>query len=283
MADNPLPELVVEALETALQRDGETPLIKKGKAGGLLPAKSSPERKKAMEACLDEKLGLFTINTITKGKTATQLVTITPTGIETLLKQADPIRRAELMEKASESHRDTVDTVALHLAENDLNRIADEQQRLSEESKQLSEMMIQLMDSQFEQIRKNQDRLEREAEALQAMRRPEHHDSGSTNDAESRIYSELVQAWYDCDDSATRQTLERVMANGGLEQVGIPGDSVNFDADEHRSDDDLAPGQPATVVTPGWVVRLNGGNVPITKITVEALRPLEEEEMDSMV
>ena len=286
MADDPLPELVIEALETALQRDGETPLIKKGKSVGLLPAKSSPERKKAVDICLDEKRGFFKIESATKGKTTTHLAALTSTGIKTLLKLADPQRRSELIEQAAEEHRNTVDTVALELAEDDLNRIADEQQLLSEESKQLSEMMIRLMDTQFDTIRKNQERLQREAEALQAMKRPEHEEIVSTsqpsmeNDSRTQLCQDLVNAWQAAETEETRKTLERIMLNNGLEHAETRGDSVQYNADTHVSDDDLLPEQPATVVSPGWRLNSEQGTLSLSKSKVEALRPHELDEGD---
>src|SRR5262245_30173241 len=83
--ESPLPEmvsdLVLAALEQALQDEGEVRLTGKGRLKGLLPSgRITPAKKEALAQCLDKELNVFRVREVAEGKgssAATYFVTPT--------------------------------------------------------------------------------------------------------------------------------------------------------------------------------------------------------------
>jgi hypothetical protein len=75
---------------------------------------------------------------------------------------------------------------------------------------------------------------------------------------ETGLAMQLVLAWRDYPDPATRAALERLMLFSRMVRVGAQGEVVPFNGVQHATDDDLWPDDPAVIETPGWGVPNNG-------------------------
>ncbi len=95
-------------------------------------------------------------------------------------------------------------------------------------------------------------------------------DSESERDFHRDITLELVFAWQDAETKEARKSLERVMFNVGIRELGTVGERVEFNGIYHDTNDDLFPDEPASIVQPGWQVRRGGKTRVLAKAMVQA-------------
>jgi hypothetical protein len=262
--------LVLEALEKAIQQEGESRLVSKGtKTPGLLPGgKQTAAKQEAKDQCLDPRLGLFEVREVEegKGKSAAKVhfVTITPAGIELLFGRISASRRAELLEKCANPHKEAALEASLRAVEGELRQVAVEQERLDKRASELRDFVKRMVDEQLTAIDQRRESLERQAAEIKRLAPcgprapgpslvpPPEPTTEEDIDFQRSLCRELVFAWQDASDAQVREDLERVMMNTGLEPMGEVGAIVPFDGREHRTESDLRPGDPAEVVGRGW-------------------------------
>ncbi|HVK18964.1 MAG TPA: hypothetical protein VM533_18685 [Fimbriiglobus sp.] len=280
-------QLVLGALETALQQEGESRLVPQGKKKGLLPGGASRAKSEAVHQCLDAKLRLFVVREVVEGGKTAYFVVPTPEGIEKLFTQR-PAQRGELLEKCANSYKEAVKDVVHRLAESELRQVVAQQTQLANRAAELRESVARMASEQLDAIRRTKEDLDRQAADLRQLideqpktpgdggdvarttRRIEPPRTDGDIDFQRDLCRELVFAWQDTAEPDTRAALERVMLNSGLAQVGEVGAAVAFDGREHRTESDLLPGQPAVVVEPGWQYRSPRGLLLIAQAVVAA-------------
>jgi hypothetical protein len=281
-------QLVLGALEEALQKEGESRLVTQGKKKGLLPGGASRAKSEAVHQCLDAKLGLFTVLEVKEGGKTVHFVTPAPEGIETLFTRRTTAQRGELLEKCANSYKEAAKAVVHRLAEDELRQVVAQQTQLANRAGELRESVVRMASEQLDAIRRTKENLDRQAADLRKLideppkppkdvgdtvrppRRPEMPQTDGDIDFQRDLCRELVFAWQDTAEPDTRAALERVMLNSGLTQVGEVGAAVAFDGREHHTESDLLPGQPAVVVEPGWQYRSPRGVLLIAKAVVTA-------------
>jgi len=101
-------------------------------------------------------------------------------------------------------------------------------------------------------------------------------DSESERDFHRDITLELVFAWQDAETKEAKKSLERVMFNVGIRELGAPGDRVDFNGIYHDTNDDLFPDEPAIIMESGWQVRRGGKTRVLAKAVVKAEEELSE-------
>jgi len=79
----------------------------------------------------------------------------------------------------------------------------------------------------------------------------------------------LVYSWQDSPCAETRQSLETVMLNLGLERVEEAGQVVDFNGLTLRGKQPMSQGDKVRIVQPGWRLRNGRGNHLIAKAEVE--------------
>ena len=273
-------ELVVDALEKAIQQEGEIRLLAKGagKPGLLAGGKLTAAKQKAIDQCLDPSLAWFSVREAEEGKGKTagkvQYLSITRPGVETLFARRSPAERIELLEKCANPHKEAANDALLRLAEIDLKAIDQERARLEERDAALRGLVQRIASVQIAALEQDRIQLERRASEVRSMsalaeqtaiekpakgepqqsRVPIERQPVTEGDADYQrsLARELVFAWQDSSDSEARAVLERVMMNAGLDRIGEAGDQVSFDGRDHHTESDLLPGHPAVIVEPGW-------------------------------
>lgn len=95
-------------------------------------------------------------------------------------------------------------------------------------------------------------------------------ESESERDFHRDITLELVFAWQDAETKEAKKSLERVMFNVGIRELGSVGERVDFNGIYHDTNDDLFPDEPASIVVPGWQVRRGGKTRVLAKAMVKA-------------
>lgn len=281
-------QLVLGALETALQQEGESRLVTQGKKKGLLPGGASRAKSEAVRQCLDAKLGLFTVREVKEGDKTVHFVAPAPDGIETLFSRRTPAQRGELLEKCATSYKEAANEAVHRLVEGELRQVAAQQAQLASRASELRAAVVRMASEQLDVIHRTKDDLDRQAADLRKLidepAKPPRDEGGTVRpprrdklpqtdgdiDFQRDLCRELVFAWQDTAEPDTRAALERVMLNSGLAQVGEVGATVAFDGREHQTESDLLPGQPAVVVESGWQYRSPRGVLLIAKAVVAA-------------
>jgi hypothetical protein len=282
-------QLVLDALQTALQQEGECRLVTQGKKKGLLPGGVSKAKAEAVRQCLDAKLGLFRVREVMEGGKAVHFVAPTPEGIEALFERWTPAQRAELLKKCATSYKEAADEAARRLVEAELQQVVAQQEQLARRAGELRDVVVRMATEQLDAVRRAKEDLDRQAAGIRKLIEEPPHGSGRGEesrpspgrqvglpqtdgdiDFQRDLCRELVFAWQDTTTPAAREALERVMLNSGLEPVGSVGQAVTFDGREHQTEGDLLPGQPAVVVEPGWRYRSPRGVLLIAQAVVAA-------------
>ncbi len=287
-------DLLLEALETALEREGECRLMPKGaRAKGLLPAgRLTAARKQTLEQCLDRELGLFSVREVEEGEgtstTKAYFVTITPRGIEFLFARRTPAERQELLSKCANPHKEIAHDAWLRVTADELNRITSERELLDKRAAELRKLIKEVVEEQFAALDRARKDLERQRDELQGVAHPIPEPGGPERpgkktgdrpigpvtdgdiDFQRDLCRELVFAWQDNSEPEARAALEVVMGNAGLERFGETGETVSFDNREHHAASDLLPGQPAVVLEPGWQLKSPRGTLLIAPMQVTA-------------
>jgi hypothetical protein len=292
MAKQEVGDLVLAALETALEHEGECRLLTAGKQKGLLPGgRATAAKTQAMDKCLDPELGLFTIREVEegKGKSASKVryVTITRRGIELLLMRRTPAERHELLEKCANPHKELAQEALLNVVEEELKRIESQREALDNRSTELRQVIKKPASDQLAALDRARRDLDRQFEELQRLtsgmnvpangtvppgprERPPRPDPASEGDIEfqQHLCHQLVFAWQDNADPEARAVLEPAMLNAGLERVGEVGETVPFDNRDHRTASNLLPGEPARIIEPGWQLVSQRGTLLIAPMEV---------------
>lgn len=81
----------------------------------------------------------------------------------------------------------------------------------------------------------------------------------------------LVFAWQDAESPETRQSLEPVMRNLGLDQVEKIGAKVEFNGLLHECNGEVQKGEVVRVILPGWQLKGPQGQYVIAKAQVETI------------
>lgn len=296
-----LGELVLDALEKAIQQDGECRLLSKGKGNpGLLPGGSlTLAKKQAKEHCLSPDLGLFSIREVEegKGKSAGKVhfVTITRTGVALLFSRKTFAQRSDLLEKCANPHKEIALEANLKAAEQELKQIVEERERLDKRASGLRSFLKRVVEEQLTAIAESRESLDSQAKDLESLVLPPGPLEESKTeppkprqfeqlkppteedfDFQVSLCQQLVFAWQDNPDPDVRETLELVMINNGLDPVGEVGETVEFDGREHRTEHDLRPGDRAVVIEQGWQFVTPQRTVLIAPARVELPRTSEE-------
>jgi hypothetical protein len=288
-----LGELVLTALEAALEHDEPCRLMTAGRAKGLLPGgRVTSAKKQAKEQCLDPGLGFFTVTQAADGKGASaktaDFVTITSRGIESLIERRTPGERRQLLRRAANPHKEAVDDAVTRVTAADLRQIDSQQQALDKRVAELRQFMKTIVEDQLGALERRRVELKRQQDEFQGLvsggTQASHPLGGTTPrreplsppvsekdlDFQRDLCRELVFAWQDNAEPRARAALEVVMMNAGLERVGEIGETVSFDNRDHRTDSDLLPGQLAIVVQPGWQLVSARGTLLIAPVQVAA-------------
>jgi hypothetical protein len=283
--------LTRDALKTAIGSEKPIPLKKVGRTAGLTPGGKDTAAKMAARAqCLDTRLGLFEK---TGGSDDNPLLRITPAGVESLLADSEPDERTELQAKAAEPFKAVIDAALTKLATDELKEIGERRAALDRQSSELRAQLSGMWKEQLAAVERAVTELRKQEEDIRAqmaadkgkgtddtpeppetepdgrIKRPKPETDGDI-DFQRDLCRELALVWEDTPEPDVRDALERVMLNAGLEQVGEVGESVGFDASQHKlaSGSVVLPGQPVKVVEPGWVFRSPRGVLQIVKSKV---------------
>jgi hypothetical protein len=284
-------DLVLAALEAALEQEGECRLVTAGRMKGLLPGgPATAAKKRAKEQCLDPALGLFTVSQTTAGSKI-DLVIITRRGIEFLIERRTPTQRRELLERSANPHKETVHEAVLRITTEELKRAQVERDVLDNRANELRQFVRKLTEEQLASLERTRTDLLRRQNELQALvdaatnapsprlvpPAPRHQFPQPVDDSDldyqRDMCREMVFAWQDNPEPVARAALEVVMMNAGLERVGEVGDAVSFDNRYHHTESDLLPGQPAIVVEPGWQLISPRGTLHIARSEVRPATP----------
>lgn len=90
-------------------------------------------------------------------------------------------------------------------------------------------------------------------------------------DFKRRIAHELVIAWKHAPTTEAKQSLAAALRNSGIQQIGIPRETLPMDGGLHRCDGPAFPGDPVEVVECGWLVHDGVGEYLLEKATVKLL------------
>lgn len=289
---NAVPEVVLQALEKAIQQEGECRLVAQGKKyPGLFPG-GPPNKAKseAIKHCLDENLDLFKVRTERQGSQTAHFVTVTSRGVETLFQEKPQGDHGRLLAIVAGPYKEAAIKVGRKLAEQSMTTLGIERQHLAAREKELFEFLYQTTRDRLnamEAERKRLDEAIRNLADLQAqLGQPQAGPIAETKKAGDRIgqqeakteaeldfqrdlCEELVYAWQDAANDETRDALERVMQNAGLEPVGEPGQAVPFDGRQHVTQDQLRAGDGAVVQMPGWRLVNARGSYLIARARVQ--------------
>jgi hypothetical protein len=292
-------DLVIDALESALQSEGECRLISAGRKKGLLPGgKLTAVKSKAIQQCLDSDLGLFTLRKAAEEKNAASLevdlVSITRLGIQLLLERKTPDERREVLENCANPHKELAQEVLLELAEKEIKALDAQRLALEAKTEQLIGFAKKLVEDRSAVLNRVKAQLDKQRDELQhllegspqqtvvnngpAVRTPRSLPSPTTEgdlEFQQHLCRELVFAWQDNPEPDARMALETAMSNSGLERVGEPGETVSFDNRDHQTKSDLLPGQAATVVEPGWQLVSMGRSLLISRAQVRDAKSAE--------
>lgn len=286
-----LSALTVEALKTGLGSEKPVALKKVGRAAGLIPGgPDSAAKKEARAQCTDARLGLFQK---VGGADDNPLLQLTPAGVEALLASGLPTERTKLQAAAAEPFKPTVGAVLARLADQELKNIegeiADKIRQAGELSAQLmraTEERLKTVERAIEELTKQAGYLRQQQAALEnkptpsgppateykpnpRSERPRPETEEDIN-FQRDLCRELALVWEDTPEA--RETLERVMFNSGLEQVGEVGEVLRFDAGQQKlvSGSGILPNHPVKVVEPGWKFESPRGVLLIVKPKVAA-------------
>ncbi len=272
------PELdpyVLDALRLAVRQDGECRLVSRAGKPGLISG--SGKSAAARRDNLLERLNLFCVSRTAvegTGKSAksVEYVTITPEGIRTLFAVHRVESHRELYESAAPAHKSAALEAVLAAAGEALARNGEARAQLAAEESGVLTVVRQVAAERLQAIaveRAALDRCARAAGELQELagqpsperdrkpdpvadRRAAPPAAEEDLDYQRDVAKELVFAWQDATSPETREALERVRLNNGLESVGTAGAATPFDGRIHRTDDPLKNGEIAVVDEPGW-------------------------------
>jgi len=296
--------LVLEALEKAVQQDGELRLLAQGKTkAGLLSGTRSKAGLAAMKQCLDSDLSLFNVREEKEGKAQkpAHFVKITRRGIEALFENLQAPRRRALVGKVASSHQEVVREICLSQTGRDFAAIqADMDQLLNRKAEIFGSLrsMIQAevaglraQEAHLRQLLENSSNLLEELSERRSSlgelgpipeprRKPQSVVGASSDedlDFQRDVCEELVYAWQDATQPEVREALDRVMMNNGLEPVGQTGEVVPFDGLEHHTEDPVLAGEPVTVAAQGWRLVNRRGSYLIARARVTMTQPSTQE------
>lgn len=285
-------QLVLSALESALQKDAEHRLTSRGRSAlGLLPAGTSALHKQAVTFCLDQANGLFTAVRQTKEKAGkseqvVSFVTITESGIAALFENAKVDRYQELLDTSAAPHRQAALSVCRQIVERRLQSCALERSVIAKEERDISEFVRNLAEERLKQLELERRRLETESAAAEALvdqlrigpteaalpPKPVSPPPVPTRDEDldfqRNTARELVYAWRDADSPEAKALLARAMLNAGLHEVGKVGETVTFDNRQHETDQDLEAGDSASIIVPGWQLTNSRGRLLLARARV---------------
>jgi hypothetical protein len=295
---------VLEALREAVRHEGEIRLVTQGRkpeGKGLFPRRTKPYAQ-AIEMCLNvEKPLLEIIREEQKGKTITQLVKITPHGLQTLSEHTSPEEYEGLIKDAAPARQEELIEACVQASKKRLLEMATERDRLAEAQQRITEVLLQMMTERVEQLEgEKRQREERLAQTVALQKRlsgmldtlapvggemsaspptpPATPPRTATEprseedfDFQRDITENLVYAWQDVSNPETQQALERGLLNAGVERIGEPGQRVEIDGRCHHTEEDIFPGDPAEVVKPGWRLVNQRGNSLIAKARVKTV------------
>src|SRR5271163_1949752 len=87
---DPVHSILLDALRTAAGHAGELRLYRSGKLPGVFPARTAAHAQAATQALRDGLIEV--VRTETRGKTAVELVRVTPRGVDFVLQHDSPAR-----------------------------------------------------------------------------------------------------------------------------------------------------------------------------------------------
>jgi len=300
VAEVKLEALTVEALRAALAWDGEVRLrATKASPSSLIGGPKSSKSVNAAEAqCLDPELNLFTHRKATEGTAKkpveTTYVRITRQGIQRLLDSTDTERFSDLLSAASGANRELLGTAIIPTIASKLSAIDRDIEQLHAEADELVSAARNFLADRQRVLTEGCQSLERRKLALDALlndspivlgpafdksvgRSPD--PTGATPqpkteedvDFQRRICIELAETLKQQPEA--RDAIEQAFyACGGMEPVGEPGETVEFDGSEHESKNRFHRGDSARVLRRGWRYRAPTGEVLLlVRATVEPL------------
>jgi hypothetical protein len=270
MVSEAIAELVRSALEKALIQEGEVRLISKGATQpGLFPGGAASKQKTdAINACFSHGLLEKTREVEEgKGKSAktTTFVKLTRSGMRAVFENL-PIERAkEILSAVAPASFEEANQVFFEVAAQGIQKLQAELASLLKKENEVFGILQDMITQRTQFIAASKVQMEKELEQIRTLAQP-HVPSPRADQAsvrESRPKSEgdmdfqrdqseqLVFAWQDA-DAQTKQALENVMFNLGLEPLGERGQDVDFDGRLHDTDDVVEVGERVVVTEPGW-------------------------------
>ena len=231
---------VTRALRKALAGDGASRLL--GRPSGLFPGGNTKTR--AVRFCLDSEPPLLQRD---GAKKSPLLVRLTTGGIRHLIEATQPAERANLIADASPAHR-------LPLLKNWADLAAKLNWR--EDFASIQSCCGTLID-----------------EIRQILPKSENSEPLSNDEANFKrdLAHELVISWKYAKTPDAREGIARALRVSGVQQIGEPGDRVEFVGRRHICSEALFPGDDVEVVSPGWVVHDGVGEYLLEKATVRAI------------
>jgi hypothetical protein len=296
---------VQEALRKAIQQDGEVRLVGRGaKAPGLFPGgKAKGKARDAQAQCLDPRLNLFKVVRTAQEDTApgaqpTQYVIVDDPGIALLFESLPAEQHRDLLDMVATRYKDRAITASLAATKKKLDELNRQRARLVEQEAKLDDFLRHLAEDRLKVLRAERERIDKELARLDVSPKPEEvpvapikakpgrdedlpwkvRDAKSEEelDCQRDLAENLVYTWQDAESAETREALERVMINVGLEPVGEQDEVVPFDGNLHYTQNNISPGDKVVVRLPGWRLVNRRGRYLIARARVEQVAATNE-------
>jgi hypothetical protein len=276
-------DVVLEALRTAVQQEGEILLVKSGKQAGLFKSRTGKANQQAIATCLKSDPPLLEITREEKGsgktKTVKQFARITNAGINVLINETAPAEYAALLSTAAPVHQQTVMLGCLQgvqAIDAEIDRAIQTARTIHEAIMARALASMESLNHRVEELQVQRQALNEEINRLGSPptihepspeppeiqeprpgpppKRPIRPDPESEDDLDYQraISQELVFAWRDATSEEARACLEQALFNVGVEPIGTPAEIVPFDGTLHDADGEIIAGQEAEVVEQGW-------------------------------
>jgi hypothetical protein len=83
----------------------------------------------------------------------------------------------------------------------------------------------------------------------------------------------MVFALEEVRGTAAEEPVERALFNAGVRHIGVSGEEVPFNSSLHKATEAVAPGDPVTILEPGWLVLDDRGEFTLSKAKVRPASP----------
>jgi hypothetical protein len=282
----PTSEMIRTALELAIQQEDDVRLVSSGaRAPGLFQGGPSKLKTEAINACLNsgflEKTRAMEVGKGSRKKPV-DFVRITAAGMKALFESVPISRGKEILAGVPRAHREAADGAFRAFAMAELQKRESELSRLFAEERHLFAMIAEMVGERAKMLGEWKSSVLAAIEETRTVVSPQETgdrnegkvppgrktpDSHADLDFQRDQSEQLVFAWQDA-DATTKEALENVMYNVGLEAVGERGQVLPFDGRIHDTDEEVLADTSVVVTEPGWRLANSRGVYLITKARV---------------